>query len=391
MTWLAVPLLVLALLSAIAVVPRWLPGVLIPVYFMISLTGQIFALPGVVVGILLAVVAEGTAAWLFAIAAALFALSQMRNRIAGRLLLDAVGLTQIKIPLFAGLTPFLTGDGKVRRISNLVYGDGGARNLLDIVLPSAAPAAPMPILLHIHGGAWVLGNKGQQAKPLINHLAARGWMCVDINYRLGPVHRCPAMIVDVLKAIAWVKEHAHEYGGDPARIALTGGSAGGHLTALAALAHDDPAFKPGFEQVDCSVARAVPVYGRYDLLDRELHMKNMHKLAVDSFMSNRVFPGPVDTCRDLWHSMSPIDHMRSDAPPMLILHGTGDTMLPFRDARDFAASLRKASPAPVTLVELPGIEHAYDMAASALTWAHVRTVAAFLQPLTQAPSADGSA
>lgn len=66
------------------------------------------------------------------------------------------------------------------------------------------------------------------------------------------------------QALAWVKANIAEYGGDPDAVCITGGSAGGHLTALAALTPNDPKWQPGFEDADTSVAAAVPVYGRYD-------------------------------------------------------------------------------------------------------------------------------
>lgn len=383
MIFLACLLLLIALLAALPTTPGWLPGRLVVPFFMTSLTGQLFALPAIVLAVVLAVIAKGAATWVFAVAAALFALVHWRNRIAGRLLLDAAGLTEVKIPLLTGLWPPAVGDSRVRRVKDIPYGDAGKRNLLDVVLPLTPPPSPMPILVHVHGGAWVLGAKGQQAKPLINHLVANGWMCVDINYRLGPSCRFPAMIVDVLRAIAWTRAHAREYGGDPSRIAITGGSAGGHLAALAALVHDDSSLKPGFEDADCSVARAVPIYGRFDMLDRKNHMKGGHKRAIDVFIAEKVMPGRPETCLDLWHALSPLDRVRPDAPPMFITHGTGDTMLPFEDARDFAQALQAVSTSSVTFVEMPGIEHAYDMASSALAWAHARAVEAFLAPLAE--------
>ena len=88
------------------------------------------------------------------------------------------------------------------------------------------------------------------------HLAAQGWVCVAINYRLAPRDPFPAHIVDVKRAIAWIREHIAEYGGDPSYLAITGGSAGGHLAALAALTPNDPAYQPGFEDADTSRAGA---------------------------------------------------------------------------------------------------------------------------------------
>ena len=103
-----------------------------------------------------------------------------------------------------------------------------------------------------------------QGYPLMSQLAERGWVCVSIDYRVSPAHTWPDHIVDVKRALAWVKEHIAEYGGDPDFVAITGGSAGGHLCALAALTPNDPQYQPGFEDADTSVVAAVPIYGRYD-------------------------------------------------------------------------------------------------------------------------------
>ena len=121
-----------------------------------------------------------------------------------------------------------------------------------------------PVLLQVPGGAWSIGMRRPQAYPLMSHLAERGWICVSIDYRVSPVHTWPDHIVDVKRALAWIKEHIAEYGGDPDFVAITGGSAGGHLCALAALTPDDPQYQPGFEDADTSVVAAVPIYGRYD-------------------------------------------------------------------------------------------------------------------------------
>jgi acetyl esterase/lipase len=385
MIWLAIPLALLMLAAAVPMVPGRMraPKLVFPL-FGVSLTGQIFSFPLAIGAAVLAWIASGVAAWVLSGTAATALFVHARNRIAGRLMLDAVGLTEARIPLLAGLTPFLTDDSKVRRVKALSYGPHGTRNMLDVVLPKEPPATPMPILVHIHGGGWTMGDRGQQGKPLLHHLAQRGWMGVDITYRLGPAERMPAMIVDVLRAIAWVRQHAVEYGGDPARIALTGGSAGGHLTAMAALAHDDPALKPGFEDADCSVAMAVPVYGIYDLFDRNRHFRRNHEGILDGFLGEQVFPGWRSTHGALWHALSPIERVRPDAPPMLVIHGTGDVLLPFRQSREFVEALRRVSRAPATLIELPGIEHSYDMASTATTWAHVRAIEAFLAPLAAA-------
>lgn len=384
MIWIALVLLVFAAAGSLSATPDRLPAVLLGFYWLASLMGQLFALPLCLLALVCAMFAQGWGIALALLAATGFGCIHWRNRRAARLLLDVVGETEVKLPLHAGLTPFVTGKRKTARLRGISYGPGGKRNLLDVVQSREPRDEPAPVLIHFHGGAWTVGDRDQQAKPLIHHMAARGWVCFDATYSLGPASRGPDWIVDALRAIAWVRAHAAEYGGDPARIALTGESAGAHLAALAALAHDDPLLKPGFEAADCSVRAAVPLYGRYDLLDRDHTLKRNHAAVIDKYMAVKVMPGPVHDCRDLWHALSPLDRVRPDAPPMLIVHGTADTMLPWQDARTFADALRPVSRAPVRFCALPYIQHGWDSAVSALTWGHVRAVAAFLAPLENA-------
>ncbi len=154
--------------------------------------------------------------------------------------------------------------------ATIAYGDAGRRNELDVWRRSDLPLdGKAPVLLQVHGGAWVIGNKEQQALPLLAHMAENGWVCVSINYRLSPRATWPDHIVDVKRALAWVKANIADHGGDPDFVSITGGSAGGHLTALAALTANEPVFQPGFEEADTSVVAAVPFYGVYDFTNRD--------------------------------------------------------------------------------------------------------------------------
>ena len=126
---------------------------------------------------------------------------------------------------------------------------------LDVTVPSApvpGGRALRPALLQIHGGGWVIGDKREQGLPLLSHMAAQGWVGFNVNYRLSPWASIPEHLDDLQAALAWVREHAEEYGVDPDFVCVTGGSAGGHLSALLALTADPP------------VAAAVPFYGIYD-------------------------------------------------------------------------------------------------------------------------------
>ena len=145
------------------------------------------------------------------------------------------------------------------------WGDGSARHRLDVHRSALALPEKAPVMVYIHGGAWMIGDKREQGKPMMYELVARGWVCVAINYRLSPKATWPDHIVDAKRAVAWVKEHIAEYGGDPSFVAVSGGSAGGHLCALLALSAGDPAFQPGFEGADTSVQACIPFYGVMDM------------------------------------------------------------------------------------------------------------------------------
>jgi len=133
-------------------------------------------------------------------------------------------------------------------VRNVDYvGDGLRAHRLDIIRRRADPPKGAPVLVYIHGGAWVIGDKREQGLPLLHELARRGWVTVTINYRLSPRATWPDHIVDCKRAVAWVREHIAEYGGDPRFIAVSGGSAGGHLSSLLALTPGDVDFQPGFE------------------------------------------------------------------------------------------------------------------------------------------------
>ncbi|MEZ0363238.1 alpha/beta hydrolase fold domain-containing protein [Mycobacterium sp. pUA109] len=245
--------------------------------------------------------------------------------------------------------------------SDVAYGAYGSRNHLDIWRrPDLDRGGRAPVLLQVPGGAWMLGSKRGQAHPLMSHLAELGWVCVSINYRLSPRSTWPDHIVDVKRAIAWAKEHIAEYGGDPDWIAITGGSAGGHLSSLAALTPNDPQFQPGFEDADTRVQAAVPFYGVYDFTrdDDSMHPQLVPTVQRYVFkQSRRKFP-------DLYQAASPISYVSPDAPPFFVLHGTNDSLIPVEQARSFTARLRERSTAPVVYAELPYAQHAFDIFSS---------------------------
>jgi acetyl esterase/lipase len=264
----------------------------------------------------------------------------------------------------------------VRRIRNVAYGPARFAHRLDLFLPVAPPAVPLPVLVNVHGGAWVLGRKGTQALPLMWHLATRGWICVDVEYRLSPRVRMPAHLEDVKRALAWVREHVAEHGGDPSFVALTGGSAGGHLAALAALTAREPGLQPGFEEADTSVQAAVPFYGKYDLIGADGDRADQ---AFRRFLGRWAMPAQASEDAALWRSQSPLRRVRADAPPFLVLHGTHDSLIDVREARTFVQRLREVSSQPVDYLELRGAQHAFDLVHSIRCEAAIDAVHRFLE------------
>ena len=272
---------------------------------------------------------------------------------------------------------------------NIAYAPGGKRFLLDIYRP-AEPVSGAPVLLQVHGGAWMIGNKEEQGRPLMRYLARRGWVCVAINYPLAPVNRWPAHIVAAKRALAWVREHIEEYGGDPRFVAVTGGSAGGHLAALLALTANDPVFQPDFPDADTSVQACVPHYGVYDFAATSGSRSSKHRL--ENLIARRIFPADRDPVRflDDYIAASPLDRIAEDAPPFFVIHGTLDSLVPVREARGFVQRLREVSKNPVAYVELAGAQHAFDLFPSVRSAHVVHGVGIFLDHTYRAWAADQS-
>jgi len=274
------------------------------------------------------------------------------------------------------IRPFHFKRSGVRLHSHIAYSDAGKRNLLDIYHPHEPREGGFPVLLQVHGGAWIIGEKEQQAKPLMYHMAQRGWLCVAINYRLSPKAAFPAHIIDVKKAIAWVKEHISEYGGNPDFVAITGGSAGGHLSSLAALTPNRAEWQPGFEDVDTSLQAAVPFYGVYDFLDRNGIRPEM---SMEDLLADRVMQCSKKDNPALWDTGSPLSHVSAEAPPMFVIQGTHDSLVWVEEAQAFVSALQAVSTQPVAYAELPGAQHAFEIFHSVRTDHAVHAVGHFLE------------
>jgi acetyl esterase/lipase len=204
---------------------------------------------------------------------------------------------------------------------------------------------------------------------------------MDVAYRLARETDMVGMLGDVKRALAWMKRHSARYGVDPAAVVLAGGSAGGHLAMLAAYTPNHPAFDPeDVRDIDTSVCGVISYYGIPDLRTLEHHWseQTMNPLATTvgralgffpqegylpwSKLARRLFGGPLDEVQDELLRFSPIAHTGRHCPPTLLLQGLHDHVTPIDDVRALHQALRDVGQ-PVVLVELPQVEHAFDMVA----------------------------
>jgi acetyl esterase/lipase len=258
--------------------------------------------------------------------------------------------------------------------SDISYGPGGRENLLDIWRrDDLAPGCRAPVLIQVPGGAWAVNGKRPQAYTLMSRMVELGWICISINYSKSPRCKFPAHIIDVKRAIAWVRENIADYGGDPDFIAITGGSAGAHLASLAALTPNDPTFKPGFEGADTTVQAVAPYYGVYDFTDFD----NMHEIMLP-FLEQFVLKTRYADEPERFKEASPISYAHSDAPPFFVLHGQKDELIPAGQARAFCAALRGAGAATVAYAELANAHHAFDITPTVRSRLTASAVADFL-------------
>ena len=279
--------------------------------------------------------------------------------------------------------PFGYDDSRLRIVRDVGYGDHGRRNRLDLFIPTAV-SPPFPVIVQVHGGAWVIGRKEWQGQPLLHTLAAQGWLCVAINYRLSPRATWPDHLDDVKRAIAWVHEHAAEYGGDPSFLAVVGESAGGHLAALTALTTDGAGALAGPTAPDTSVSACVTFYAPFDLTDRD---GLRGTASLQRLVGHLVMRSSLAEARAQWEDASPLYRIRPDAPPFLVIQGTHDLLVYREEARRFADELRSVSRAPVVYAEIPGAQHAFDVTKSTRSLEAVRTVAEFLNYVRSTQSA----
>jgi acetyl esterase/lipase len=221
----------------------------------------------------------------------------------------------------------------VREELDVVYGTGGGEDLkLDLYAPREIPGLA-PAVAIIHGGGWVGGCK-EEYRPLAQAFAQRGYVAVTVSYRLAPQHKFPAPVEDVKCAVRWLRAGAARYRVDPERIGAVGISAGGHLALLLALTGpgDGLEGQGGNAEQSSRVQAVVNCMGPTDLA------RPGWSAATDKVIAE-LMGGNRDTIPAAYRAASPLAYVRRGAPPVLTIHGTTDTVVPYEQARLLHAAL----------------------------------------------------
>jgi acetyl esterase/lipase len=301
-----------------------------------------------------------------------------RNTVAAQVTLMAVGVVFSSQLLCAEVPPappgYANGDevkqafasGKLRIINmaidvpesvsverNIEYGKGGDISLkLDLYSPKEL-RDPVPGVIFIHGGAWKGGYR-QMYHYYCTKFAERGYVAATISYRLTSDAPFPAAVEDAKCAVRWLRANAKKFNVDPERIAVAGGSAGGHLALMVAYSPDVAELegKGGHDDVDSNVKAVVSLYAPTDLTTEDARTEGV----VVRFLGGKTF----DEAPDLYKLASPMSHVSSDDPPTLLLHGTIDDTVAIDQSERLVEALKKSG-VEVAYDRVEGWPHAMDL------------------------------
>ncbi len=243
-------------------------------------------------------------------------------------------------------------------ISYIAGGDEAQK--LDLYLPEKAADKPMPLVVHIHGGGWMGGSKFPCAVAMMVHT---GYAVASVEYRFSQKVKFPAQIQDCQAAIRWLRAHSKEYNFDTEHVGVIGGSAGGHLSALVGTAGGKKAFAMigGNEEQSERVQAVCDIFGPTDFSTvvqqaaDDKNVKNIFEFNTPKDPYSSLIGTKLDD-KEKAEAVSPVHYVSKDNPPILILHGTHDTLVPYAQSEEFAAALKEQG-VEVWLQKLPGSGH----------------------------------
>ncbi|MES2695147.1 MAG: alpha/beta hydrolase [Verrucomicrobiota bacterium] len=277
----------------------------------------------------------------------------------------AMGLALLAVSAAA-----VAAEPKYRVLTDQTFLAPERKEKLDLYLPEPPAEGKLsPALVWIHGGGWRGGTKNEaRAKNVCGTLAAAGYVAVSIDYVLGD-GAWPTNLQDCKNAVRFLRANAAKYRLDPNRIAVAGGSAGGHLALMVALTTGRKGLEPEdvYPGVSSSVRCVANFYGVTNLLTRKRTTTGgvtdptaTQKLAASSL----TLFGAKSEEDEVFRLASPVTHVRKDSVPMLTLHGKADTTVDYHQAEELDR-VAKERGARHEMILLEKVGHTFDLQ----TWA----------------------
>lgn len=265
-------------------------------------------------------------------------------------------------PAAAAAKPEVKLPPGVKMLGDISYvPNGDDAQKLDLYLLEKTADRPMPLIVHIHGGGWVGGNKFPC--PFVG-MVGKGYVVASVEYRFSQKAKFPAQIQDCQAAIRWLRANSKEHNIDSEHVGVVGGSAGGHLSALVGTAGGKKAFAPigGNEDQSDRVQAVCDIYGPANFSTvmqqaaDDKNVRNIFKFNTAGDPYSKLIGVSLEGNKEQTDAVSPVHYVSQDNPPVLILHGTHDALVPYAQSEEFAAAL-KAKGVEVWLQTLPGSGH----------------------------------
>jgi acetyl esterase/lipase len=242
--------------------------------------------------------------------------------------------------LFSGYTQPSLPPG-TQKLKDLEYGQASGRAMhLDLYLPQKADK-PLPLIIWIHGGAWMAGSKDAPSPAL--RFVKDGYAVAQVGYRLSQEAKFPAQVHDCKAAVRWLRANAEKYNLDPNKFVAWGASAGGHLVALLGVTGGAAELEGTVNDLKQSsrVQAVIDWFGPTDFLHIGEPESDLKHNASDS-PESKLIGGPVLENKDKAAKASPITYVSKDAPPFLIMHGDKDRTVPLDQSERLHQALAKA-------------------------------------------------